>query len=60
MEIIWILGVLFIFVTLVFVTIALLYPEWVGITGSVAKRIEAEQRGDASTGPNSSESDKKS
>lgn len=37
MAIGWIMGGFFIFVTLVFVAIALFFPEWVGITGKRAK-----------------------
>jgi hypothetical protein len=47
MEIAWILGGLFIFVTLVFVAIAFFLPEWVGITGKKAKEIMKEQSGDS-------------
>ncbi len=46
MEIAWMLGLLFVFVTGVFIVIALMFPEWVGITGKVAKEFEKQQRGD--------------
>lgn len=46
MNVLWILAILFVVVTFVFIALALMYPEWVGITGKVAKRMEAEQRGD--------------
>lgn len=48
MEIFWIMAGLFIFVTIAFVAIAFLFPELVGITGKVAKKIESEHRGDSS------------
>lgn len=46
MEIAWLLGGLFVFVTLVFLVIAVALPEWVGITGKVAKEFEKQQRGE--------------
>lgn len=39
MEIIWIMGFFFIFITFVFIIIAFFFPEWLGITGSKAKTI---------------------
>lgn len=46
MEIFWILVGLFAFMTLAFLAIALLFPELVGITGKVAKKIQEHQHGD--------------
>jgi uncharacterized membrane protein (DUF485 family) len=46
MEIIWILAGLFIFVTIVFIALAVFFPEWVGITGKVARKHMSEQSGD--------------
>lgn len=46
MEIAWALGIFFTLSTVVFIAIALIYPEWVGITGKVAKEFEKQQRGD--------------
>lgn len=46
MEIIWILGGLFVIVSFIFVVIAVLFPEAVGITGKIAKEIEEQHRGD--------------
>ena len=46
MEIGWILGGLFVFVTIVFVVIAVFLPEWVGITGKKARQTMKEQQGD--------------
>lgn len=39
MEIIWAMTGFFIFVTMVFVVIAVFFPEWVGITGKKAHDI---------------------
>lgn len=47
MEIYWIMGALFIVVTFVFVVVAVLFPEWVGIQGKVAQEFERQQRGEA-------------
>ncbi len=46
MEIGWILGGIFIFVTLIFIAIAAFLPEWVGITGRKARETMKEQQGD--------------
>lgn len=46
MSIEWILVIFFVFVTLLFVAIAALFPEWVGITGrknqEYYERLEAD------------------
>lgn len=42
----WAMLVLFVVVTLIFVVITLVFPEWVGITGKVAKEFERQQRGE--------------
>ncbi len=39
MEMIVALGMFFIFVTIVFITIAFFFPEWLGITGAKAKKV---------------------
>ncbi len=46
MELIWILAILFVFVTIVFMAIAFFLPEWVGITGQKAKQTMRDQAGD--------------
>ncbi len=46
MEIGWILGGIFIFVTILFLVIAIFLPEWVGITGKKARETMKEQQGD--------------
>lgn len=53
MEVLWILGGIFTVTTFVFVAIAIFFPEWVGITGRVAKRIESSHRegSDVGEGP---------
>jgi len=43
MEIIWILIGFFALSTMVFIAIAVFYPEWVGITGKKAKEIQKHQ-----------------
>ena len=45
MEIGWIMGGFFTFVTIVFIVIAVFLPEWVGITGKKALQTLEEQRG---------------
>ena len=44
MEIGWIMAGFFVFVSMVFVAVALFLPEWVGITGKKAKDIMAEHQ----------------
>lgn len=39
------LGIFFIFITMIFVAVAIFLPEWLGITGKKAKEIIAEQTG---------------
>jgi hypothetical protein len=46
MEIAWVMGIFFTFVTIIFITVAVLLPEWVGITGKKAQAIIREQQGD--------------
>jgi len=43
MDMFWVLFFFFIFVTLVFIIIAVFLPEWVGITGKKALEIEKHQ-----------------
>lgn len=43
MEIIWILIGFFALCTLVFIVIAIYFPEWVGITGKKALEIQKHQ-----------------
>jgi hypothetical protein len=55
MEIGWIMGFFFIFVTIIFIAIAVFLPEWVGITGKHAKSILQEHEQEShrsSTGEN--------
>ena len=46
MEIVLAMGIFFIFVTVIFIAVAIFLPEWVGITGKKAKEIMKEQQGD--------------
>ena len=46
MDLMWIMFSFFIFVMMVFVVIALMFPEWVGITGKKALDIQKHQTGD--------------
>lgn len=45
---VWALTVFFIFITVVFLVIALAFPEWVGITGKKALDIQKHQSSDSS------------
>jgi hypothetical protein len=56
MSLTWLLVGFFIFVTMVFLAVAFLFPEWVGITGKKAKEIQKHQQGDSEL--NSQESPK--
>lgn len=47
MNIFWIMTGLFVFITIVFVLIAIYLPEWVGITGKKAEEVMAHQRGES-------------
>jgi hypothetical protein len=40
----WILGGVFVVTTLIFIALAVLFPEFVGIQGKLAEKIEADQR----------------
>lgn len=48
MEMIVVLGIFFIFITFVFIGIAIFFPEWLGITGSKAKEVIRSHEGDKS------------
>ncbi|MGZ3724200.1 MAG: hypothetical protein ACXWQQ_00280 [Pseudobdellovibrio sp.] len=48
MDMFWVLFFFFIFVTVIFVIIAIFLPEWVGITGKKALEIEKHQHTDDS------------
>ena len=56
MEIGWIMFAFFVFVTMVFIVIAVFLPEWVGITGKKAQEYIREH---GETKPPSSEEQKK-
>jgi hypothetical protein len=52
MELIWILIGFFALCTLVFIVIALFWPEWVGITGKKALEIQKHQQSNESDSKN--------
>lgn len=47
MELVWIMFAFFTLVTIIFVVIALFFPEWVGITGKKALEVEKHQQADS-------------
>ncbi len=47
MELIWIMLGFFIFITIIFVVVAFLFPEWFGITGKKALEIQKHQSEDS-------------
>lgn len=44
MEMFWALFIFFALVTIVFIAFAYFFPEWIGITGSKAREIQAHQQ----------------
>ncbi len=46
MDLLWIMTGFFIFVTILFVVVAMVFPEWFGITGKKALEIQKHQRED--------------
>lgn len=51
MEIIWILIGFFALFTMIFIVIAIFFPEWVGITGKKALEIQKHQQNDEQATP---------
>ncbi len=51
MEMIWIMFAFFIFITILFVVLAVAFPEWFGITGKRALEIQRHQKGDSEETP---------
>lgn len=47
----WIVIGFVVFLTLAYVVISLLFPEWVGMTGKKALEIQREQRGEDNNTP---------
>ena len=43
----WVMVGFFIFVTILFVVLAIIFPEWFGITGKKALEIHKHQEGDS-------------
>lgn len=48
MDLIWVMFGFFTFITVVFLVFAFAFPEWVGITGKQAKKIQEHQKNDDS------------
>ncbi len=64
MELFWAMFIFFMIITAVFLVIAFVFPEWVGITGKAALKIQEHQRGDhddtpETTAPEAAPDDKK-
>ena len=48
MELFWIMFLFFTFITIIFVVLAFVFPEWFGITGRKALDIQKHQEEDSS------------
>jgi len=59
MEIGWIMLGFFVFVTFIFMVIAVFFPEWVGITGKKALEIQKEHAGTEANPPEPAQKQKK-
>lgn len=46
MELVWVMLTFFIFITVIFIVLAITFPEWFGITGKKALEIHKHQEGD--------------
>ena len=57
MDMGWIMGGFFVVLIIIYATVALLAPEWVGIQGKMAKKIEDSHR---DPNPDSTAENKKS
>lgn len=55
MEIGWIMGAFFVFLTVVFMALYFFLPEWMGVTGNKAKEVIEHQQGEAASATNSNE-----
>ncbi len=51
MDLIWVMFGFFVFITIVFVTLGIFFPEWMGITGKKAKEIQDHHSADAEITP---------
>lgn len=49
MDLIWVMFIFFIFITILFVVLAMAFPEWFGITGKKALEIQKHQQGDGTS-----------
>lgn len=47
MDIVMAMAIFFIIVTMIFISVAIFLPEWMGITGKRAKQIIAEQQAES-------------
>lgn len=55
MEIGWIMGGFFVFLTVVFIALYFFLPEWMGVTGTKAKEVIEHQQGTTTTSTESKE-----
>lgn len=55
MDLIWVMFIFFIFITILFVVLAVAFPEWFGITGKTALEIQKHQHEEV---PSSEQKDK--
>ena len=46
MDLMWVMFTFFIFITVLFVVLAMAFPEWFGITGKKALEIQKHQQED--------------
>ena len=51
MELFWVMFLFFTFITIIFVVLAFVFPEWFGITGKTALEIQKHQQGDEEKKP---------
>jgi hypothetical protein len=49
MDIMWVLIFFFAFITIVFIAFAYFFPEWVGITGKKALKVQEHQKESSNT-----------
>ena len=47
MDLLWLMTGFFIFITILFVVVAVAFPEWFGITGKKALEIQKHQQDDS-------------
>jgi len=59
MELIWVMFAFFIFITILFIVLAVSFPEWFGITGNKALDIQKHQVEDLDADSTSTEKNQK-